>query len=646
LRATKVSAEVMSLGLCAIIVGAALVGIGLALSGGASSTASLGLFVPSQSPSDVSALANTLAVGPQVMTVYAWGSCYCTYPSPPVTSMQLSLAVGAVTPAQAATIGQTLVSTGHANTDIRIMWEMNGNWFPWGVQALSAAQFVATYRAAEQAFSQVPGNHFSYSWNINAGSAIGGRSEFDTWPGSAYVTNVGIDNYDFHNPQAVETDLGFAQSQNKAVEIDEWGLNGTDDPAYIDFMAGVIDNPANHVVLQSYFSYGGQIDSDITQFPRSEAQYTKDFGASAAPGVAVSVPTTGAPTTTAPPPLPTGPPTTTQPPTTTAPQPTTTGLQPIAGSPLSTTSGSPSTTSGGKAPQAQSGTSTGGPTFPIRAAFYYQWFPEGWNQQGLDPFTHYHPTLGFYDSSNTAVIASHIKAMLYGNITVGIATWWGQPSPVSPNESKRDERMPALLQGAHGTPFKWTVQYEGGGAPGDRLIPGSPNPSQAQVHSDFAYIKAKYTSDPSWLRIGGKPVIFVYGAPGQTCTKMQTYAPVAAQLGFYMMMDIPGIDFTACRPQPDGWYHYEALHGLHEAKPYSYTLTPGFFKANQPTPRLARDPAVFTAQLEQMVASHDPWQLIVSFDEWGEGTAVEDAQEWQSPTGYGTYLDILHAHPG
>jgi len=50
------------------------------------------------------------------------------------------------------------------------------------------------------------------------------------------------------------------------------------------------------------------------------------------------------------------------------------------------------------------------PSFPIRAAFYYPWFPEAWNQQGFNPFTKYHPALGFYDSSSTAVIQSHISS--------------------------------------------------------------------------------------------------------------------------------------------------------------------------------------------------------------------------------------------
>jgi hypothetical protein len=43
-----------------------------------------------------------------------------------------------------------------------------------------------------------------------------------------------------------------------------------------------------------------------------------------------------------------------------------------------------------------------------------------------------------------------------------------------------------------------------------------------------------------------------------------------------------------------------------------------------------------------MVASHEPLQLVTTFNEWGEGTAVESATEWASPSGYGAYLDALH----
>ena len=46
-----------------------------------------------------------------------------------------------------------------------------------------------------------------------------------------------------------------------------------------------------------------------------------------------------------------------------------------------------------------------------------------------------------------------------------------------------------------------------------------------------------------------------------------------------------------------------------------------------------------------MVASGEPWQLITTWNEWGEGTAIEAAREWVGPycgLCNGPYVNILH----
>jgi hypothetical protein len=43
-----------------------------------------------------------------------------------------------------------------------------------------------------------------------------------------------------------------------------------------------------------------------------------------------------------------------------------------------------------------------------------------------------------------------------------------------------------------------------------------------------------------------------------------------------------------------------------------------------------------------MVASGARNQFVISFNEWGESSAIESATEWASPSGYGAYLDVLH----
>jgi hypothetical protein len=89
---------------------------------------------------------------------------------------------------------------------------------------------------------------------------------------------------------------------------------------------------------------------------------------------------------------------------------------------------------------------------PIRAAFYYPWFPQAWAQQGQNPFTNYVPTRGFY-STDTATVQSQIADMQHGKINVGIASWFGQGTTT-------DQHWPALIAGAAGTGFSWAPYYE------------------------------------------------------------------------------------------------------------------------------------------------------------------------------------------
>jgi hypothetical protein len=44
-----------------------------------------------------------------------------------------------------------------------------------------------------------------------------------------------------------------------------------------------------------------------------------------------------------------------------------------------------------------------------------------------------------------------------------------------------------------------------------------------------------------------------------------------------------------------------------------------------------------------MLASGAQWQLVTSFNEWGEGTSVESGDQWSSASGQGIYLDALHS---
>ncbi len=308
----------------------------------------LGLFVGSQSPADVLALGQQLDVTPTIDTVYAGGSDYNSY-SPPSgipAGMTLMLGVGALTPSQATSIGDNLVAGGQSHAIIRVMWEQNQDvdgWFQGWNQLTypTASSYIAEFQSVVTTMRTVPGEAFSFMWNPSGGTGneAGGRTWQDTWPGSAYVNMVGVDQYDYSGYAAnIQAVVSFAQSQGLPAAIPEWGLNGSDDPSYINGVAAIVNNPANDVVLQAYFSYPGSIDSDITQFPQSEAAYEADFQGA---GDSIPSPTT---TATAPAPTTTTTTTTTDPAPTTTTTTTTTAPAPTTTTTTTTTAPAPSTT--------------------------------------------------------------------------------------------------------------------------------------------------------------------------------------------------------------------------------------------------------------------------------------------------------------
>lgn len=264
--------------------------------------------------------------------------------------------------------------------------------------------------------------------------------------------------------------------------------------------------------------------------------------------------------------------------------------------------------------------------WPIRGVFYYPWFPEAWHQGGFDPYTQFHPSSGLYSLDQLAVAKQHVGEMLYANINVGIASWWGQGS-------KTDKRIPLLMNAAGGTPFKWTIFYE---------PEGKGNPSVSEIRGDLEYIKQRYGHRPEFLRRDGRFVVFVWTVDDD-CSMAARWKEANIVGAFVVLKLFSG--FRDCPAQPNGWHQYAPAGPAHQHLPDSFSISPGFWKIGETNPRLARNLGTFTQNVREMAASRARYQLIATFNEWGEGTAVESAKEWETSSGNGAYLDALHAHP-
>ncbi len=215
--------------------------------------------------------------------------------------------------------------------------------------------------------------------------------------------------------------------------------------------------------------------------------------------------------------------------------------------------------------------------------------------------------------------------MQYGHLNAGIISWWGQGS-------QEDSVVADDLAAANGTGFKWTLYYE---------PQGYSDPSVSQIESDLSYIKSNYAGNQNYLRIDGKPVIFVYAGPDDGCAMAQRWYEANAIEDFYTVLKVFN-GYASCAGDASSWHQYAPSEAEDNQQSYSYSISPGFYKSGDPAPLLPRNLTVWAQNVRDMVASGEPLQLITTFNEWGEGTAVESAEQWASPSGYGAYLDVMH----
>jgi hypothetical protein len=270
---------------------------------------------------------------------------------------------------------------------------------------------------------------------------------------------------------------------------------------------------------------------------------------------------------------------------------------------------------------------TSQPSFPVRAAFYYAWYPEAWFRYPVIPYSRFRPSLDFYSADDARIVREHTDAMLYGHLNAGIYSWWGlQGYPPT------DDRLGRYLAAARTTPFRWAIYYE---------REGYANPSVERIRSDLEYIRDKYASRPAYLKVDGRFVVYVYGNAEDGCDTTAARWRKANTVGAYVVLK--AFDgFRSCAEQPDAWHQYSAALPEYDLAPDSFMIAPGFDEWSEPAPRLARDLERWGRDVVAMVASNARWQLVLTFNEWPEGTSVESAPEWASPSGYGAYLDVLH----
>ena len=145
---------------------------------------------------------------------------------------------------------------------------------------------------------------------------------------------------------------------------------------------------------------------------------------------------------------------------------------------------------------------------PNVGAYYYPWYDEPgrlrkskWERQTMrlrlqEPQM---PMAGLYDSRDPKVISEHIEQSLRAGISFWAVSWWG------PGSGTDQAFRRSILTHPEASKLKYAALYESQGRFG-----GLRNPHYKRWIGDLEYLKKTYFDDPHYLKVDGKPVLFIY----------------------------------------------------------------------------------------------------------------------------------------
>ena len=263
------------------------------------------------------------------------------------------------------------------------------------------------------------------------------------------------------------------------------------------------------------------------------------------------------------------------------------------------------------------------PQPPIRAAFMYPWFPTAWSRGSQVPFSHFEPVGGQYDSADPAVIDRQISQASVAGLEAFITPWWG-PDHFSASATRAViDQIPDSSNPA----FRVAVHYQ---------REGLSDPEATAIRDDLETLEELF-AEPGYLRVDNKPVVFVWADADDGAAMASRWSDAVELYGgdVYVVLKIFS-GYEAVADQPDSWHQFGAANNYSEKLPYSVTVSPGFWHGDDTSPLLEHDPDRFRRDVQSMAASGAQWQLITTWNDWGQGSMLEPSTEFGT-----TYLDIL-----
>jgi hypothetical protein len=138
-------------------------------------------------------------------------------------------------------------------------------------------------------------------------------------------------------------------------------------------------------------------------------------------------------------------------------------------------------------------------------AYYYPWYGSFSGGHSLNQSVRGHlvppqpPAIGLYSSRSSDTISKHIDQSRQANIDLWAVSWWG------PNSTEDTTFRTSILAHPRRAELQYAVHYESTGRLGTFA-----NPNFSNLIPDFRYLANNYFQNPDYLKIDGRPVVFMY----------------------------------------------------------------------------------------------------------------------------------------
>jgi hypothetical protein len=258
------------------------------------------------------------------------------------------------------------------------------------------------------------------------------------------------------------------------------------------------------------------------------------------------------------------------------------------------------------------------------------------------------PEAGVYSSRDPVLVQQHILGARSNGITGFIASWWGE-------DSYEDRSLPLLFEKAANADFKVSVFWE--------KAPGKGQAQTDQAVSDLTHILTRFGTNKAFLKVEGKPVVFVYERvtseiPENAWSTITSRA--RAKAGPFLLIGdgydekhvklfngiaryniswgVAGKRIPALREWAGKFDQRAVQLARQHGRISCATVIPGYDDTKVRKPgRIAdrQDGQVYATLWEEATKAKPDWIVVTSWNEWHEGTEVEPSYE-----DHGKYLKL------